>query len=336
MTDFKLGKRAPKNAPALMFAHYLTNLPSYPPVDYLPAVDWSQTMNGNDRAGDCVACGIANTVHLISQVLTGTGVVATLDEVITFYKTQNPGFDINGSADTNGPGSEHDGGMDEQTACEELVANGITIGGHIYKALGFMKVDHANLPEIKAAISVGGSLLFGVVVDQAQQDQFPNVWDYVEGSPEEGGHCIVGGGHIDGATDVKAVCWASEFGTTDAFLSHQLDEAWLIIWPWHIGSHEFISGMDVATFAADVSAITGEPFPVPVPAPNPAPVVDPPAPDPAPVPDPSPSPEPTPAPSTDPVATFLDAVPPGWELKHHEGDNERVARAVQELRIAVG
>ncbi len=267
----KFGRRSPKNHPSLAFNSYTRaiSIPVFPVVDYLSRIDWSGTMNGNDRFGDCVACLIANVIHLISTVLGGSPIVASIDDVIAFYRTQNPNFDPNSAS--HGPDSFDDGGMDIQTACEYLVKNGIAIAGKNYKAVGFVRIDHTNLAELRAATSLFGSILLGVNVAAAQQSQFPGTWDYVKSSTILGGHAILGGGHQDSAKDEeRAACWAAEFRTTQAFLSHQLDEAWGVVWPWHLQSKEFIDQMDLKTFAADFTAITGQPFPVAVPTPSPS------------------------------------------------------------------
>lgn len=306
----KYGKRDPKNAPSLKFAKYrATAVPTFPPVDYLKPISWAGTMNGNDSFGDCVACGILNLTLAASSILTGTPIRGTEAEAVAIYKTQNKNFDPNGSSDTNGPDSSADGGMDEQTALEYWQKTGFIIGGQLIKIVGFLKVDQTNLAELKAAISVGGANLLGVQMSAAQQTQFPGVWDYVASSPIEGGHCIIGGGHEDIALDdVKAACWASEFGTTDLFLAHQLDEAWLVIFEWNLNTREFIEGMDVATFATDLTAITGQPFPVPVPAPQPVPAPSPVPPTPAP-----PVTPPTPVPTVDPYTAAMLAAGDTWE-----------------------
>lgn len=322
----KYGKREPKNAPARLFSTYYRGaaIPTFPAVNYLSEVDWSGTMNGNDAAGDCVACATANIALLISTVLAGSGLRASQDEVWVIYKTQNKDFDPNGASDINGPGSQADGGMDIQTLLEDWTKTGFVIGGQLIKLAGFLKVDHTNLAELKAAMSVAGVLFTGVQVAAAQQQQFPGTWTNVPGSPIEGGHAIITGGHLDAAArDIPAACWAAWFALADNFTEKQMDEAWLPITTWHLGVKEFIDGMDLATFAGDISAWTGQPFPVAV---TPAPVT-PPAPGPV---------VPPPAPSVDPVKAFLASVPAGWENEGHTGGNKVVANAVRKLRIAEG
>ena len=56
------------------------------------------------------------------HALGGTEYYPSQDEVWAVYKTQNPGFDPNGTADTNGPGAQADQGMDIQTLLEYLVS----------------------------------------------------------------------------------------------------------------------------------------------------------------------------------------------------------------------
>lgn len=70
-----------------------------------------------------------------------------------------------------------------------------------------------------------------------------------------------------------------------------------------------------------------------VPLSAPAPVPNPPTPTPFP---PTPPVPPTPVPGPTPVAvaTFLGEVPAGWEDLRHVGANEKVAKAVQALRVA--
>jgi hypothetical protein len=70
---------------------------------------------------------------------------------------------------------------------------------------------------------------------------------------------------------------------TEAFIAHQLDEAWFVLTQAHVDHPAFRAGYDVAGFAAAVAEMTGGRVVVPVPAPQPPPAPQP-TPGPAPVP----------------------------------------------------
>lgn len=262
MTEFRSlprGKRPPKGAPSLKFASFhATASETYPPVDYL--ADYTvEPMDGNDQYGDCVAVGWANTRGLVTKVLTGTEFNATLDQVEELYKTQNPGFPTD------------DNGMDIQTMLEYLVSLGADSPfGHL---VAFAQVDHANIDEMKAAISVAGSILIGEIVTDTQQQEFPGDWTYDENGANPGGHCTVGGGHSDqtSAHVIRQATWADFNWLDQEFVQKAFDEAWVLIWAEHLGSAEFVAGMDLQTLAADLSAITDGKLTLDVPTPDPAP-----------------------------------------------------------------
>ena len=267
----KYGRKAPKNAEALELSRYLTGaVPEHPAAaDYLSRLSGWQ-MLGNDKYGDCVAVTWANIRRLVTAAL-ATENYPSQDQVFTVYKTQNPNF------------PQDDNGMDIQTLLEYLVKNG---GPDGVKAVGFAKVDYTNPDEVKAAIAIFGSVWTGINVQQAQENQFGagQPWDWQPGSQMVGGHSIVTGGYGNPRAgqlggDEDFITWAQETSFTDNFWSNGVEEAWVVIWPEHLGSQEFIAGMDLAAFAADYQEITGQPFPAPVPNPNPDP---PPAPGPSP------------------------------------------------------
>jgi len=288
------GRRAPDPAHAersIRLSAVLRSAPDYPAsVDYLSVFSGWQ-MLGNDTAGVCVPVTWANERREVTGSLTGTESYPTLDMVYEAYRTQNPDFDPNGSQFDNGPGSPADAGMDIQTFLEYLVKSG---GPDGVKAVGFAKVDQSNLDEVKAAIAVFGYVWTGINVQQANMQQFAcgQPWDYVQGSADDGGHSVLSGGYQGQAgSDVRFITWATETSFTDEFWTKQVEEAWVVIWPEHLGSKEFVSGMDLTAFAAAYTQITGRPFPAVLP-PEPAP-----APEPSPQPAPGPSPEPAPAPA---------------------------------------
>lgn len=239
-------------------------------------------MLGNDLAGDCVAVTYANIRRLVTSTLTSHGYYPTQDQVWQVYKTQNPDFDPNGTADTNGPGSPADQGMDIQTLLELLTKTG---GPDGVKAVAFASVDHRNAAEVKAAIAIFGYVWTGLNVLDVNMSQFDagQPWDYDPSSPVDGGHSVIAGGYGPPGTgalggDERFITWAAETSFTDRFWSRNVEEAWVVVFPEHLGSKAFLAGIDQAQLAADYQAITGKPLPLP-PAPPKPPV--PPSPDPA-------------------------------------------------------
>jgi hypothetical protein len=263
---YKYGRRAPKNAPALRFRSFLSGeVPAHPlEEDYLAKLTGWQ-MLGNDVAGDCNAVTWANMRRLMTATLT-TEYYPTQAQVWRFYQTQNPGFDPNGTSDTNGPGSQQDQGMDVQTGLEYLHTSG---GPDGVKAVAFAKVDHGNLEEVKAALAIFGGLWLGVQVLDANQKEFAEgrPWTDVAGSAIDGGHAILGGGYTPG--DIKFITWAKETEFARSFWdgvvggTPLVEEAWVVIWPEHLGTTAFEEGINQAQLAADYQALTGSPLVLP-------------------------------------------------------------------------
>ena len=253
MTRGKYGRRAPSGKPAMMLGPLLTGTAPAHPVE----VDYDAKFTGwnmldNDIYGDCVAVAIANNRAETTAVLTGAADYPPLADVLAFYTLQNPGF------------PNQDEGMDIRTALGQLCTVGI--GGR--KALAFAKVDHRNHDELEAAIAIFGSVVVGVDVQQAQEEQFDagQAWDYVAGSPDVGGHGMHCGGYGGKMIDeLRLVTWASAIKSTVNWLIHQLDEAYVIIWPETAKSPAFLAGVDQTEAAAAYEQITGQAGPVPPP-----------------------------------------------------------------------
>jgi hypothetical protein len=256
---YMYGRRSPKNAPALKLASFLSGtVPAHPrSEDYLAKLSNWQVL-GNDVAGDCNAVAWANMRRLVTATLT-TENYPTQAQVWTFYETQNPGFDPNGTKQTDGPQSSKDQGMDIQTGLEYLHSQG---GPDGVKAVAFAKVDHKDLTEVKAALAIFGSLWLGITVLDANKKQFEedHAWTDVAGSKVDGGHAILGGGYNP---DIKFVTWGQETEFAPSFWKGSVDdtplveEAWVVIWPEHLGSAEFLAGVDLTRLAADYQDLTG-------------------------------------------------------------------------------
>ena len=257
---YQYGRRSPKNAPALRFGSFLkAAAPDHPrTVDNLSALsDWQ--VLGNDHVGDCNAVTWANSRRLVTAAL-ATEYYPTQDQVWQFYQTQNPQFDPSGSAQTDGPGSSADQGMDIQTGLEYLHATGGPDGA---KAVAFAKVDQHDMAQVEAAIAIFGSLWLGVMVQAANQQEFEEhrTWTDVRDSPIEGGHAILGGGYTP---DVTFITWGQETKFGPSFWkgvvqdTPLVEEAWVVIWPEHLGTKGFEQGIDQAQLAADYQALTGQ------------------------------------------------------------------------------
>ena len=314
------GRRRPDpSRPALRLGTYLTGVvPAHPlAADYLSRLSGWQ-MLGNDQYGDCVAVTWANVRRLVTAVLS-TEHYPSLADVITVYKTQNPGFPA------------EDNGMDIQTLLGYLVK---TAGPDGVKALGFAKVDYTNPDEVKAAIAIFGSVWVGTIVQQAQETQFSNgqPWDYVSGVARCRGHGSSPAGTARRERVPSAATSGSSPGrrrppSTDNYWSREVEEAWVVLWPEHLGSAEFLAGVDLASFAGDYTEITGQPFPaVPVPPPVP-PVPVPPVPTPVPVP-------PVPGPDINPADVALAHSVTTWAYGRRNAADRAAAAAIRAWLVA--
>ena len=302
----RLGKRDPiEGKPALMLRAILSGkLPEVPAqVDHLGIGGWR--MGLNNRYGTCVAVTWANERRLYSR-LAGAEHYPDDSSIEALYRTQNPHF------------PSDDNGMVISEALDYLRKTG---GPDGVKALAFAKVDHTNPDEVKAAMAIFGAVWVGVQVSSANMDQFNSEqpWDYVKGSPIEGGHSIIVGGYdSDGqGGDERFVTWAAETAFTDAFWSRQVDEAWVVIWPEHLGTAQFMEGIDQAALGDAFAQLTGGTFPA------------------------GPQPEPTPPQPVDPTVDVADrtlaAAVADWLDHHrHSGEAKQVAEALKVWREAKG
>ncbi len=289
--SLKLGlKPADHRRKALSLGDFLTGVvPAHPAsVDYFAGITFG--MYGNDKYGVCGPTSVANSRREITSRLSGTMKAPSQDDVFDLYKRSgNPNFNPTTGADDNG--------VNMQDMLQAVLAGGI--GG--VKCLGFAKVDVSNVDELKAAVAIFGFLLYGVDLEVAQQSQ-PSVWDY-KNSGAWGGHAILGGAFESNPEGLDVITWAQRVRMTDAFVSHQLGEAWAVIWPEHLSDKGFLAGVDLHAFAAAYEGMTGNKFPV----------VIPPTPPPAPTPPPTPTP-PLPAQgliTIDPVGKKV-VYPTGW------------------------
>lgn len=252
---FAKGKRSPSNRLSVPFGKFITTLPTTPLADLAPNL--SYPMDLNDQIGCCVVAAWDHAYQVITNCLSGTGKNFTSEQIIDFYKTQNPNFDPNGTASTNGPGSSADGGMNIQEFLGYLQSKGYI--------LGFAAVDHTNEQEVKAAIYIGLALMTGVILDDIQMQQFQTgVWNNVPGSSVDGGHGVPAVGFGGSPDDITFVSWAKLVNGTPSFISKQVDEMWFILTQAHVDHPNFRNHFDLAGFSQAVSQITGGKVIIPI------------------------------------------------------------------------
>jgi hypothetical protein len=262
----KLGKKPPiPGRAAIPFSSGLTEATSTQilehPIRDMDASGFSYPMDLNDEVGDCVVAGWDHFRQIVKLLLQGVSTNFSIPTIVDFYKTQNPDFDLYGTAETNGPGSDADGGMYIQVFLEYLQKNGYI--------LGFAKINHENEEELKAAIYLGLGIIVGVDLEKAQSSQ--KVWDSVS-SPEWGGHCVVLMDYQGSPDYIRHVSWGSVLDMTRRFILDQMDEAWFVIMQEHIDNPTFREHYDLQSFAQAFESLTGRVFPADV-TPTPTPPV---------------------------------------------------------------
>jgi hypothetical protein len=273
----------------------VSSTPVYPPSDVIP--EFIYPMDHNDQAGDCVVAAGDHALEVIFKLLTGSYTNWSDDFMLKAYQSQNHGF--KSWADAGGP---DDNGMVIAEFLDWLIKQDLI--------LAYGKIDTSNQAELEAAIYLGLAIVTGEDLQVAQQST--NTWDYVSGSGEWGGHCTVWNGYWP----PRVVTWGADYVTmTQAFITHQVSEAYFILAQPMVDHPDFRDNFDLAGFAAAISAITNGKVIVPV-----TPVPVPPAPEPFP-----PSPPPVPSPTVPVLDAALWAKVGPWTRMRHVGENHDIA-----------
>lgn len=259
---FKTGLRPPKNAPALLVGRAIKRGFKLPPVpasaDHFKSVTFG--LYENDHFGVCGPTGYCNLTKLVSKGLTGKTVSPSQDDCFTLYRQSgNPDFNPATGADDNG--------VDLQTMLEAAMEHGV--GGVKPICFGKVPTDDRSL---NAAVAIFGGVLWGQTLEVSQQTQSsakPPVWDFHAPHKMWGGHCTMTGKYVGNANldneagaDDSTISWKMAIQTTPAYRRHQLQEAWVVVFPWHLKSKEFLQAVDLATLKTDFEGLTGKAFPV--------------------------------------------------------------------------
>jgi hypothetical protein len=318
----RLGRRLhDPDRPALHLGRLLSGaVPPHPAsIDHFSKIsNWG--VLGNDHYSDCGPAMVCHDRMLVKKYLAGVDLSPDTADATDLYKRSgNPNF------------PQDDNGVVLADMLSEVQHVGVGPLGARVKCIAYAQVDVRDLDEIRAAIAIFGSLHLGVDLQRAQQRQtdMGGPWDVAPNSAEWGGHAVLAGFYTSDTTagrpDISVVTWGKPIGVTDTFWTQRTREAWVVIWPEHLGAASFIAGIDQAALASDYTALTGRPLPVPPVAP---PVV-PPSPSPVPTP-----PSPAPTSPGDLADRALAEFAKPWAAKTHVGQNAKMAKAIDAWILA--
>ena len=162
-------------------------------------------------------CDWAATAHVLMQAADNAGRpippfsgLTVVDQYAAYS-----GYDIKTGANDNG--------TDMQESIKWCQTKGFyDDNGTVYQFGKSVSLTPGDINELWAATYLFEDTKIGITVTTAQMDQFDAsshpVWDYVAGSPQEGGHAIPPMG-VSGL-----ISWGTRVGYTPALIEHQMDE----------------------------------------------------------------------------------------------------------------
>jgi hypothetical protein len=188
---------------------------------------------------------------------TGTVIIPTEAEVLALYSAVT-GFDPNAGP----PGSNPtDNGAAMTDVLAYMQSTGITIGGVVYKILGWAEIDITNLAHRRIGCQLFNGTYTGVNLPSAAQSQFIEGqqcdWEVVPNDTIVGGHCIFRPGY--GSEGDAYVTWANWWvKASAAWSAAYIEEEYVIITPewFSAATQKTPGGLDLATLEADLAAIS--------------------------------------------------------------------------------
>ncbi|KAL9100765.1 MAG: hypothetical protein Q9163_003897 [Psora crenata] len=237
-----VGAPAPSAAPVIpKSADNLKPFPSWNPL-------------GNKSYQNCNAVVWANTRRLVTSKLSEQEVYPPLDQVLTFYKTQNPEFDPKNWK------KDKDKGMYIQKSLDHLVQFG---GPDGQRALAFARVNPEKVEDVQMALATFGSLWLGIRVYDINRAQFNNgeQWTYQPTGEKPLGHAVMAGAYDP---NIKIVTWGKVVSLTEGYWKKEnVFDAFVVIWPEHIGTRRFMTGVSLQQLADQYRKMIGKDMEIP-------------------------------------------------------------------------
>jgi hypothetical protein len=220
-------------------------------------VPWQMDGNGPDPAvtiapagwGGCGDCVVAGSAHYLTMSNFDEGgdadAVPTANAAVETY-CQLAGCT---TAELFADPAKYDTGLDISSALQAWHTTGL-FG---VKLGAYAPVDYTDLDDVRNGLYLCGGLIIGIQLPQSAEQQFPNEWNYVAGSPNLGGHCITLSGY--NATTVWGETWGELIAITWEFLQKYMDEAWAPVSAQAIEKGTGPNGLNVAQLQADLAAL---------------------------------------------------------------------------------
>ena len=217
-------------------------------------------MLGNDKIRNCNAVAWANQRRLVSSKLGSKELYPGLNQVLEFYKTQSSKFDP--ESKEFGPGSPADKGMNIQIGLKSLVEQG---GPDGTRALAFAKVDVNIVQDVQAALATFGSLWLGIKVLDSNMQEFDDgkPWTVSGDASKFDRHAVLAGGYNP---EVQFVTWGQTASFSQGYwkMKDMIEEAWVVIWPEHVGTRRFMVGVNFQQLAKEFHELTDRTLDFPV------------------------------------------------------------------------
>lgn len=223
-----------------------------PSVDYQSALsDWK--MLGNDRKGNCVPVAWANSRRLVTSKLGPREIYPSQSQVDAFDKMRGPTY--------------NDEPRDFWTACDILDAN--PLDG--VKPVFWSKVSFSrtNRDELRAAIAIFGFVFLAIRPVSENEGQFDRhqPWTVSANSKPYGGpatgHGVMAAGYDRNNDTISFVTWGGLATLSKQFLDgiegtaweNMVTEAYVVVYPEHIGTRRFLAGIDLEQLGKAIAAI---------------------------------------------------------------------------------
>jgi hypothetical protein len=150
-----------------------------------------------------------------------------------------------------------------------LVKHGEPDGKH---ALAFARVDPTKIQDVQMALTTFGSIWLGIKVYPTNHEQFQKGehWTFSPSTAKGKGygHAVVAGAYNP---NFKIITWGKVASLSPEYWDGHLPgekmlnvfEAYVVIWPEHIGTRRFMTGVSLQQLAEQYSKMTGKDLEIP-------------------------------------------------------------------------